>query len=362
MVENFWGEKEMKVGKYKLVLFKFMPYEYRALEKYLENMALKGWILNGMFGYFLRFVKEKPQKLKYTVDVVNNISIYAGNDSNASMEYREYCEAAGWKFVCERDKILIFSKNEEIDLPIQTDEREKFKSIFKASLSYILLDTFAAFIWLFTQCNMWFGGYSANFLADNIILIVLLSIFIWALQGVTQLIHFLIWSMRAKRKLDIEDKINYEFKIITDIKLMFNKLIIILVFMGIIIGALLLGGLFTVTILIIIISIWLGSTLRNYISKSNYSSKIRISYDLYKSKYKMIIDYALTFELEKKLEFYGEIIELNTDLPSNIKVYRVVNQNTFIIASKNKFIRAYVESDIFSNDDILNIIYNKVFS
>ena len=43
MEKDFWGKDKMGLGKTKWILFKFLPYEYRTLEKYLEKMALEGW-------------------------------------------------------------------------------------------------------------------------------------------------------------------------------------------------------------------------------------------------------------------------------------------------------------------------------
>lgn len=433
----------MIIGNNKIILFKFMPYEYKALEKYLDKMALRGWILKGAWGYFLKFSKEEPKKLEHTVVVVNNVYLSPLSESKESSEYKEYCEAAGWSFVCGRDNILIFNKNNDKDLPIETDENEKFKSVFKYSLKYILSDAFATLMILFSQGHIWFGGYSPNFLADNFILLLLLILFIWTLQSTTQLIHFLIWSIGAKRKLDIGNEISYKFKFITNIKLIFNKLVVIAILSSLIIGALYLGGLFTITIFIIGISIWLGFALHKKISKSNYGLKkrriifisgillillvnlsimpklllskpgditvammnrgkeypltledfgdisinsdykfkeadrsvlltaealfdegkeMKISYDIYKSRYKSIIDYSLKIMLDRQLErYHGEVIELSTTLPSNIKVYKVKNESTFVIASEKKFISAFIETESFSDEEIVNIIYKNVF-
>ena len=50
-------------------------------------------------------------------------------------QYRDYCEEAGWKYVCSKGKIQIFYTEDNLDLiPIHTDEKEKFKQIIKASM------------------------------------------------------------------------------------------------------------------------------------------------------------------------------------------------------------------------------------
>ncbi|MGL4773539.1 MAG: DUF2812 domain-containing protein, partial [Clostridium sp.] len=49
--------------KTKITLFRFMPYEYKALEEYLEEQALKGWKLKSISGAFLTFEKIVPESI-----------------------------------------------------------------------------------------------------------------------------------------------------------------------------------------------------------------------------------------------------------------------------------------------------------
>ena len=73
----------MKINKntfIKLVLFK--ENECKALEEYLEERALEGWILEDRNAGFFVFKKGKPAKIKYTVDIFTELK---------TGEYREYC-------------------------------------------------------------------------------------------------------------------------------------------------------------------------------------------------------------------------------------------------------------------------------
>lgn len=54
----------MVFGKTKWVLFKYLPYEYRTLEKYLEKMALEGWKLENMRGFFFEVQEDRAYKVK----------------------------------------------------------------------------------------------------------------------------------------------------------------------------------------------------------------------------------------------------------------------------------------------------------
>ena len=127
----------------KTVYFLYEPYECSALEEYFEAMAESGWLIKSINGPFLKFEKIEPKKLKFSVDILNKISSYDPDDSEDALDYREYCEAAGWKYVCQDKKIQVFyTEDYNSTIDIQTDEGEKFKSVVKASMknvfSYIL--------------------------------------------------------------------------------------------------------------------------------------------------------------------------------------------------------------------------------
>lgn len=88
----------------KITFLFYSPYECTAVEEYLENMAEDGWLLTGIKGPFFKFKKIKPQKIKYSVDVIGKISSFDSKKSDELLEYQEYCSAAGWNFICKQGK------------------------------------------------------------------------------------------------------------------------------------------------------------------------------------------------------------------------------------------------------------------
>ena len=53
----------MVIGNSKYTFFDFLPYEYKALEKYLDKMALKVLKLKSMQGKWFRLITMKPKKI-----------------------------------------------------------------------------------------------------------------------------------------------------------------------------------------------------------------------------------------------------------------------------------------------------------
>ena len=98
----------MKNKNTKRVLFNFMPYECAAVEEFLEEEASKGWLLASINGNIFKFEKIKARKLKFTVDILGDVTFFHAEDNEEALRYRDYCEEAGWKYVCSKGKIQFF--------------------------------------------------------------------------------------------------------------------------------------------------------------------------------------------------------------------------------------------------------------
>ena len=117
---------------------------------------------------FFKFKKIEPKKIKYSVDVLNKVSIFDHKDSDVALEYREYCQAAGWNYICQKGKIQIFyTEDDKKIISIHTDEEEKFKSVFKASL-YNVESIFFNILFIFNLYMQLFMGSTDFTLASNL--------------------------------------------------------------------------------------------------------------------------------------------------------------------------------------------------
>ncbi|MFL0248749.1 DUF2812 domain-containing protein [Candidatus Clostridium stratigraminis] len=187
----------MGVKNKKITFFDFLPYECDAAEVYLEEMAEKGWLLQSIYGAFLKFKKIEPCKIKYTVDVHQRISELDCNDSNIALEYREYYSAAGWNYVCQKGKIQVFyTEDYGNTIPIQSQE-EKFKSGFKASLNRILSSLVFILVFILNLSMQLFIGSVDLTLASNIGVLSVLSMASIVFINIILILSFFIWFIKA---------------------------------------------------------------------------------------------------------------------------------------------------------------------
>ncbi|MBU3105587.1 DUF2812 domain-containing protein [Clostridium gasigenes] len=258
----------------KLVLFNFLPYEYKALEKYLEDMALKGWKLQSIRGVILKFKRIEPKRIKYSVDIMDKVSFWGEKNSDRTLEYREYCKVAGWNFVCGREKIQVYCSENEIEsIPIHTEEEEKFNCIFKASLKYVLFNFVTYIMLLLTQYMITIGSNDAGFLANNLQLFSLAIVIMFVIHESIGFINFIIWIVKGRRSLKRNQEVSYNYFKGIKIKRVIYRVIIMIGLMSLLF-VIISGERFVLKIfasnLLMVVAIY---TLMNFVSKTKYKYK-----------------------------------------------------------------------------------------
>jgi len=184
----------------KTTFFIYSSYECVAVEEYLEQMADKGWLLQGVKGPFFKFKKIIRQKLKYSVDVLNKISVFDSIDTVVALEYREYCQAAGWTYICQTGKIQIFYAEEDTKItPLHTDEDEKFKTVFKSSLYEMINQLFIVLLLIFNIHTQ--SSDTSYLLSSNYSIFLVVVMFSIVFINIIKFISFFLWVIKSRRKL-----------------------------------------------------------------------------------------------------------------------------------------------------------------
>ena len=213
------GGEAMKLNNntfVRLILFK--EHECKAVEQYLEEMALKGWILEDISLKFFIFKKSKPKKLKFTVDIFTDLK--AG-------EYIEYCEASGWNYICETNNYLIFCTENDDITPIQTDEDillNKLSSSMSKNISaQIILTTYI----MYTICKAFFSDFISDAIYDVSLLFPIMISLIFVICPLVDCIYDISWYIKYKKSLKFEEVIVYPTLKRLNIKTTYTNLYII---------------------------------------------------------------------------------------------------------------------------------------
>lgn len=192
--------------KTKKVFKPFLPSEYKAIEKYLDEMAIKGYVLNKKNDYWFTFIKTEPIKLEFNISVLCK---------GSAKDYRELCIESGWIYCCSDKMFQIFckEKNKEV-VPIHTDLEEEYKLIRNAIIRLDIIFLILALCYSYTM-TMKFNRF---FLMNSIqpryedylyILLESIMILIFGIISYTDLKWLIINKQRISSKKEL---FNYNMK------------------------------------------------------------------------------------------------------------------------------------------------------
>lgn len=196
-----WG-KMMRISKNTFIkLITIREHEYKALEKYLEEKALEGWMIQDIICGFLIFKKKEPQKCKFAVDIFTE---------NEKDEYIEYCEAAGWKHLFRHNKYFIFYTKDQGITPIQTDEEIVLKKVRKSILRNLIYNIFLIGSIIFNLSISAKNGYGfVSDISDNSALLLMASLIVIITSVLIMIIRDTLWYFKSNRAFKLNESINY---------------------------------------------------------------------------------------------------------------------------------------------------------
>ena len=127
----------MKELKRRLETFSF--YDHTGIEKHLENMAEKGWLLSEINRFTWVYRRIEPKKLHFAVTYYPKASEFDPKPQEGQMIYQDYSAHTGWKFICSSAQMQIFCNEEENPIPLETDPSVEIQTIHKAAKKAFLL-------------------------------------------------------------------------------------------------------------------------------------------------------------------------------------------------------------------------------
>lgn len=115
--------------KTKIVSYKLNIRNYPNVEKDLEAMALKGWILHKiLMNSIFIFKKDTAKELTYSISLFETETFFSAKRKEEIREFEELCEKIGWTYCTSSNVFHIYykDKNSAANL-IHTDIEEEFQ-------------------------------------------------------------------------------------------------------------------------------------------------------------------------------------------------------------------------------------------
>lgn len=117
----------------KRVLMNYMEYEGDAFRDYLEEMALKGWMLEKISNVILTFTPVEPHPIRYDVELMEGASVYDSVQTPGQKGYREFCREEGWEYIGTNGLLHVFRTENPDALPVETDDQIRYERILKGN-------------------------------------------------------------------------------------------------------------------------------------------------------------------------------------------------------------------------------------
>ena len=188
-----------------------------SLKVYLEEMALKGWMLEtisrvkNQYGrYKLFFGRYKPQKIIYSVEAFEKAALDDEGVTPRNQEFIEMCKAGGWRFLTSYELIHIFFTIDESTVPIQTDMNVKLRVLVKSVLreNRVFIPLIALWVLIFlNNRNATSSSWSALNHPDIIWFLSTYSFFLLPVIAAVLFLSFLYWYHKAREAVASGEKL-----------------------------------------------------------------------------------------------------------------------------------------------------------
>ena len=188
------------MAKNKKTIFKSFDYtQCDDFASFLQSMAAKGWHFQ-QWGAGLIFEKGEPRDVTYAVEAFVKGSEKDLRPNVDTLEFAEYCKAAGWELVDSKQKFCIFKKVDADAVPIQTPQ-ERVKNAAKAqAMRNAAQLPVLLYLIIIVSASLARVDAFENIVFSNSLILSLLFCPIFALLDLAGWGALLWWKLRAMKK------------------------------------------------------------------------------------------------------------------------------------------------------------------
>ena len=127
----------MRDTKRRLELFSF--YDHTGIQRHLEAMAAKGWMLETIGDYGWIYRRSAPKKLHYAVVYFPKASEFDAGLAEGQDVLQDYCAEAGWRPVAKRAQMQVYCSEADDPVPMETDAVTQVRTIHRAMKKNFLI-------------------------------------------------------------------------------------------------------------------------------------------------------------------------------------------------------------------------------
>ena len=185
--------------KREMVVYSF--YDWTGWQRHLEKMAAKGWMLDKIGNFGVRYHRSEPREVQYAVTYCADASEFNPRKPESQQTFEEFCAEAGWVRAASWHQMQVFRAPVEAP-PMETDAGIQVKTVHASMKknfipSHVLLGVLALFQLLLrvaSLCRDPLGELLTNTYLLQWVLWMLLLVFALGEIGT-----YAFWLRRARR-------------------------------------------------------------------------------------------------------------------------------------------------------------------
>lgn len=121
----------MRETKRQANLYSF--YDHTGLERHLERMAARGWLLCRISQFIWHYRRIEPKQLTFCVCYYPRATIFDPLPSVSQEEFYDFCAHTGWTLAASSGQLQVFYNEREDPTPIETDPALEVDAIHRSA-------------------------------------------------------------------------------------------------------------------------------------------------------------------------------------------------------------------------------------
>ena len=201
----------MNGERIKKISFECRPFEKAALDRMLEGRAAQGWKLMDWKDKMI-FRAENPEQGRFCSVLDQTASAYDTRPAGETLDYIDYCTAAGWEYVCGMGRWRIFRTRDMEVLPIHSDPSTELRTVWEVSRNgfygQIFLSGLLVFLIVLLVLGWNWGVMFREFVLPAYVVVILFYLGTAAYGA----IRYALWYRAQKRRVARGSPVKYQEK------------------------------------------------------------------------------------------------------------------------------------------------------
>lgn len=185
----------------------FPLWDHTGIQRHLEHMAAKGWMLEKMTVWYWQYRKIQPQRVHFAVTYFPAASEFDPGPSERQQMFQDFCHEAGWQPIAQIAQMQIFSNPAAQPVPVETDAAVQVENVHAAMKKNYLIGCVALLLVGLLNCGMFLRTLwddPLRQLSDSSNLFTAFFYLLLIAMSLIEILSYFSWYCRAKAAAELD--------------------------------------------------------------------------------------------------------------------------------------------------------------